>query len=66
MALGWSRISMNATQKTLVLLIPGFWRTRRYPAMVTIATGLAELGPSVCVVDNRGHGEEHGHLRVQH
>lgn len=47
-------------QKSLVLVIPGFWRTRRFPAMVSIASGLAELGPSVCVVDNRGHGDSTG------
>lgn len=44
----------------LVLVLPGFWRTRRHESMASIATRLASRGYSVAVVDLRGHGDSGG------
>jgi alpha-beta hydrolase superfamily lysophospholipase len=43
-----------------VLLIPGFWRTRRDPVTRRIARRLGEAGLAVCVMDSRGHGDSSG------
>jgi pimeloyl-ACP methyl ester carboxylesterase len=43
-----------------VLVVPGFWRTRRDPVMVGIAERMRRAGLSVCTLDNRGHGESGG------
>ncbi|MBI2215556.1 MAG: alpha/beta fold hydrolase [Acidobacteria bacterium] len=43
-----------------VVIIPGFWRTRRYPALCAIASRIAsELAPCA-ILDCRGHGESGG------
>ena len=44
----------------LVVVIPGFWRDRRHPAMVRLAELLHRLGYRAAVVDVRGHGESGG------
>ncbi|HUP48896.1 MAG TPA: alpha/beta fold hydrolase [Thermoanaerobaculia bacterium] len=44
----------------LVVVIPGFWRERRHPAMVRLASLLHGTGYRVAVVDVRGHGESGG------
>ena len=43
-----------------VILVPGFWRDRRHPAMRHIAGRLIAEGYRVAVVDLRGHGESGG------
>lgn len=45
---------------TGVVVIPGFWRTRSYPALQAIASSIARrLGPCA-VLDVRGHGDSGG------
>jgi pimeloyl-ACP methyl ester carboxylesterase len=41
------------------LIVPGFWRHRRHPAITALAVRLRESG-SVAVMDIRGHGESGG------
>lgn len=41
------------------LIVPGFWRHRRHPAIVELAARLRDHG-SVAVMDIRGHGESGG------
>lgn len=45
---------------SLILIIPGFWRDRRHPAMVRLAAMLHGAGHRVAVVDVRGHGDSEG------
>jgi pimeloyl-ACP methyl ester carboxylesterase len=46
--------------RSLVLVVPGFWRDRRHPAMVRLAALLNDLGHRAAVVDVRGHGDSEG------
>jgi pimeloyl-ACP methyl ester carboxylesterase len=46
--------------RTLMLVVPGFWRDRRHPAMVQLAELLAGRGYGTAVVDVRGHGHSEG------
>jgi len=46
--------------RSLVLVIPGFWRDRKHPAMVRLAGLISTLGYRVAVIDVRGHGESEG------
>lgn len=46
--------------RRLVLVVPGFWRNRRYPSMVHLAGFLNRGGYDVAVVDVRGHGDSEG------
>jgi pimeloyl-ACP methyl ester carboxylesterase len=48
------------TSRSLVLLVPGFWRFRRHPSMLRFAAQLADLGYRAAVVDPRGHGDSGG------
>src|SRR5258706_14027274 len=48
------------TSRSLVLVIPGFWRDRRHPSMLTLASHLHELGYRAAIVDPRGHGDSGG------
>lgn len=41
------------------LIVPGFWRDRRHPAITALAARLRERG-SVAAMDIRGHGESGG------
>lgn len=43
-----------------VLIVPGFWRSRSHPLMGRIAARLHQAGLTVCMLDNRGHGESGG------
>lgn len=43
-----------------VVILPGFWRTRRHPSLTNLAAAIAERGRSVIVVDLRGHGDSGG------
>src|SRR5258708_1963661 len=46
--------------RTLVLVIPGFWRFRRHPSMTGLAGRLNVLGYRTAIVDPRGHGDSGG------
>ncbi len=46
--------------RSLVLVIPGFWRDRKHPAMVRLAGLISTLGYRVAMIDVRGHGESEG------
>src|SRR6266446_1681956 len=46
--------------RTLVLVIPGFWRFRRHPSMTGLAGRLNTLGYRTAIVDPRGHGDSGG------
>jgi pimeloyl-ACP methyl ester carboxylesterase len=48
------------TSRTLVLVVPGFWRFRRHPSMMTFAAFLNAQGYRAAVVDPRGHGDSGG------
>jgi pimeloyl-ACP methyl ester carboxylesterase len=50
----------DAPSRSLILVVPGFWRFRRHPSMVTLATFLNGRGYRVAVVDVRGHGDSEG------
>ncbi len=43
-----------------ILIVPGFWRTRRSPSMVDLAKSLSDRGYSCAVMDCRGHGDSGG------
>lgn len=43
-----------------ILLLHGFWRGRRHPAIAAIRDGLAATGSIVVVPDLRGHGDSGG------
>lgn len=45
---------------TAVVILPGFWRTRRHPSLAHLAGIIAAHGHSVAVVDLRGHGDSGG------
>jgi len=45
---------------SLVLIVPGFWRDRRHPAMLRMAGFIHQQGYRVAVMDVRGHGESGG------
>lgn len=51
----WDRPS-----RTLILVVPGFWRDRRHPSMVRLAGYLNALGYRCAIVDVRGHGDSEG------
>jgi alpha-beta hydrolase superfamily lysophospholipase len=51
----YSRLS-----RSLVLVVPGFWRDRRHPAMLGLAQRLVSAGYSTAVCDVRGHGDSEG------
>ena len=44
----------------LVVVVPGFWRDRRHPAMAQLAALVHQAGFRVAVVDVRGHGQSQG------
>jgi len=48
------------TSRSLILVVPGFWRDRRHPSMLTLASHLQDLGYRAAIVDPRGHGESGG------
>lgn len=43
-----------------VVVVPGFWRDRRHPAMVRLADLLTADGYTAAVLDPRGHGDSEG------
>lgn len=44
----------------VVLVVPGFWRHRRYPSMMDLAARIVARGHATAVMDLRGHGESSG------
>jgi pimeloyl-ACP methyl ester carboxylesterase len=50
----------DAPSRSAVLVVPGFWRDRRHPAMVRLANLLTSRGYRTAVVDVRGHGDSEG------
>lgn len=50
----------DGPSRGLVLVIPGFWRDRRHPAMTRLATLLQKNGYRAAIVDVRGHGDSGG------
>jgi predicted alpha/beta hydrolase len=50
----------DVPSRTLVLIVPGFWRDRRHISMVRLANWLASGGYRTAICDLRGHGESGG------
>jgi pimeloyl-ACP methyl ester carboxylesterase len=50
----------DAPSPSAVIVVPGFWRDRRHPAMVRLAEFLVHEGYRAVVVDVRGHGDSEG------
>jgi pimeloyl-ACP methyl ester carboxylesterase len=50
----------DAPVPSLVLVVPGFWRDRRHPAMLHLAALLCGEGYRVAIADPRGHGDSGG------
>jgi pimeloyl-ACP methyl ester carboxylesterase len=49
-----------STSPNLVLVVPGFWRSRQWPSMYLLAGLLNRLGYAAAIVDVRGHGDSGG------
>ena len=50
----------DAPARSAVLVVPGFWRDRRYPSMLRLAAFLTGAGYRAAICDLRGHGESGG------
>ena len=50
----------DAPSRSVILVVPGFWRDRRHVAMVRLAGLLTSAGYRTAVVDVRGHGDSEG------
>ena len=50
----------DGTSRSLVLVVPGFWRDRRHPSMTRLAQFLNAAGYRCAIVDVRGHGDSGG------
>jgi pimeloyl-ACP methyl ester carboxylesterase len=50
----------DASSRSLVLVVPGFWRDKRHPSMVRLAAHLTDLGYRAAILDPRGHGDSGG------
>lgn len=50
----------DAPSRSLILVVPGFWRDRSHPTMQRIGRFLAGLGYRTAIVDVRGHGDSGG------
>jgi alpha-beta hydrolase superfamily lysophospholipase len=50
----------DAPSRTLILVIPGFWRDRRHVSMVRLANWFASSGYCTAICDLRGHGGSGG------
>jgi len=48
------------TSRSLILVVPGFWRDRRHSSMLALASYLHELGYRAAIIDPRGHGDSGG------
>lgn len=50
----------DATSRSAVVVVPGFWRDRRHASMIRLAHFLVDQGYRAVVMDPRGHGESEG------
>jgi pimeloyl-ACP methyl ester carboxylesterase len=50
----------DAPSRSLVLVVPGFWRDRRHPSMVRLGRLVSSQGYRVAILDSRGHGSSGG------
>ena len=50
----------DAPSRTLVLILPGFWRDRRHASMVRLANWFVSGGYRTAICDLRGHGDSGG------
>lgn len=50
----------DARSRSVVIVVPGFWRERRHPSMLALAALLNDHGYRAAVTDPRGHGESGG------
>jgi pimeloyl-ACP methyl ester carboxylesterase len=50
----------DAPSRSAVVLVPGFWRFRKHPSMIHLASWLQAEGYRTAVVDPRGHGDSEG------
>src|SRR5688500_18624210 len=50
----------DVPSRSLVLIVPGFWRDRRHPSMIRLAQFLNTAGYRCAIVDVRGHGDSGG------
>jgi len=50
----------DARSRSVVLVVPGFWRDRRYPSMQRLAAFLTGRGFKTAICDLRGHGDSEG------
>jgi uncharacterized protein len=50
----------DASSRSLVVVVPGFWRDRRHPSMLRLASMLRRFGHRSAIVDVRGHGASEG------
>jgi pimeloyl-ACP methyl ester carboxylesterase len=50
----------DAPSPGAVLVVPGFWRDRKHPAMVRLARFLNAEGHRAVLIDVRGHGDSEG------
>jgi len=50
----------DAPSRSAILVVPGFWRDRRHPAMLRLAALLTSVGYRTAIADPRGHGESGG------
>jgi len=50
----------DAPSRTLVLILPGFWRDRRHKSMIRLANWFVSSGYRTAICDLRGHGDSGG------
>lgn len=50
----------DAPSPSAVLIVPGFWRDRRHPSMMSLAHFVNAMGYRAVVIDVRGHGDSEG------
>lgn len=50
----------RVAENRIVLVVPGFWRHRRYPTLIALADRITAAGASVAIMDIRGHGDSGG------
>jgi pimeloyl-ACP methyl ester carboxylesterase len=50
----------DARSRTLVFVVPGFWRDRRHPFLLALSEQLADAGYRTVIADPRGHGDSGG------
>jgi pimeloyl-ACP methyl ester carboxylesterase len=50
----------EAPSRTTIVVVPGFWRDRRHPFLLTLAAQLTGAGYRAVIADPRGHGDSGG------